>query len=167
MDLFDRNRSADWLVVRISVRTLEIEVMPERQDDKIYPVNLTGREIWWLIYLANEELKRMQDLSVEDGNSMLGAKRFKRWEPISDAFIKLNQVGEINDGLPIQQSNNVPPTSAGLYWWRRSSRHDWEMLEVTGKVGVGWGLCVSKNTQDTSIDDLGGEWGPKITSPPK
>lgn len=70
--------------------------MPEQRDESRYQVTLTGREIYWLIRLANEELIRMQNLSVEDGNPMLDAKRHRRWEPISDAFIKLNQVGETN-----------------------------------------------------------------------
>lgn len=59
------------------------------------------------------------------------------------------------------------PDSAGLYWWRKHKDADWEMMHVTGTVGHGWGLCVTKNTHDMTIADLGGEWGPEIVPPPK
>ncbi len=59
-------------------------------EENALTVSLTGREAFWLIYLANEELKRLQDLSVAEGNPMTDAKRFRRWEPISNAFTKLH-----------------------------------------------------------------------------
>ncbi|AMV34357.1 hypothetical protein VN12_19685 [Pirellula sp. SH-Sr6A] len=71
--------------------------MSELNDTSKYQVTLTGREIYWLTRLANEELVRMQNLSVEDGNPMLDAKRHRRWGPISDVFIKLSQISEVDE----------------------------------------------------------------------
>lgn len=70
-----------------------------------FTLTLTERERWWMIYLANEELKRLQDLSVADGGSMSDAKKYGRWEPISDVFIKLNQIqpNVANEGEPCQE----------------------------------------------------------------
>lgn len=63
--------------------------LPERKDDNNYSVTLSGREIYWLIHLANEELKRLQDRAVAEGKSMEEAKAYFRYGPISDAFTKL------------------------------------------------------------------------------
>jgi len=67
--------------------------MPKHDFDIVYSVSLTGREIYWLIYLANKELKRLQDLSDEEGSPMTN-QLHNRYRPISEAFQKLIKVGE-------------------------------------------------------------------------
>ena len=65
-------------------------------DDNTYSVNLTGREIWWLKHLANQELMRLQDITLEEGKSIEEAEKYKRWGPISGAFNNLINIGPHN-----------------------------------------------------------------------
>jgi len=60
--------------------------------ESTYEVQLTGREIYWLIRLTNEELKRLQDLPDEE-NPLKQSHRNQRYEPISEAFNKLIAIG--------------------------------------------------------------------------
>ena len=56
--------------------------------DSMYDVQLTGREIYWLIYLASKELKRLE--------SMPGLKKSQiddMRKPIAEAFNKLTAIG--------------------------------------------------------------------------
>lgn len=53
--------------------------------DASYDLRLTGRDIYWLIYVANEELVRLQKQpTFED----------VRQRPIQEAFEKLIQIGQ-------------------------------------------------------------------------
>jgi hypothetical protein len=63
--------------------------------ESTYDVQLTGREIYWLIHLANKELKRLQDFPADELiNNPLKQQQFnQRYEPISGAFNKLIAIG--------------------------------------------------------------------------
>jgi hypothetical protein len=60
--------------------------------ESTYDVRLTGREIYWLIHLTNEELKRLQDLPAEE-NPLKNQHANQRYKPISEAFEKLIAIG--------------------------------------------------------------------------
>jgi hypothetical protein len=61
--------------------------------DETYEVKLTGREIYWLIRLANAELIRLQELPDEE-NPLKNKDRWQRYVPIKAAFEKLIVVGQ-------------------------------------------------------------------------
>jgi hypothetical protein len=60
--------------------------------DSMYDVQLTGREIYWLIYLASKELKRLEHMPgdlAQLKKSQIDDMR----KPITEAFNKLIVIG--------------------------------------------------------------------------
>lgn len=67
--------------------------MARANFDEMYNLTLTGREIYWLIHLANAELIRLQDLPDEE-SPIKNKDRWQQYVPIKSAFEKLILVGQ-------------------------------------------------------------------------